>query len=265
MTRIDERFATLKREKQKGFIAFITAGDPDLKTTPELVWRLEEAGADVVELGIPFSDPLADGKINQESAARALQSGTTFAGICRAIETIRTRSQIPLLAYSYVNLLLARGFENNARRAAEAGLDAFLILDLPPEEAPDYARVLKVHNLNHICLVAPTSPSARIKRIVAECTGFVYCVSREGVTGPQKSLSPAALDLVRRTRSATRLPVALGFGIADPAQARTAARAADAIVVGSALVARFAEARTNIERNRVQRWLGRMVAAVKEL
>lgn len=265
-TRIERRFEWLKERKRKGFIAYITAGDPSLKATAEIVLKLEEAGVDIVELGIPFSDPLADGRVNQQSAARALASGTTLDGVLDCVAEIRKRSDIPILFYSYLNLLIARGFENTVRRIARSGTDGLLILDLPVEEAGRHAATLEQNRINNICLVAPTSPEARIRRIVRACTGFVYCVSREGVTGMQKELSPAAVSLIKTTKRMTKLPVALGFGISTPAQAQTAAKEADAIVVGSAIVDRFAsEPNTSRGRTTAAAWVKTLVQAVRRV
>ena len=263
-TRIERRFDGLKNRHQKGFIAYITAGDPTLKATTDIVLRLEDAGVDMVELGIPFSDPLADGRVNQQSATRALANGATLDGVLDCVTEIRKRSDIPILFYSYLNLLIARGFENTIQRIAKVGTDGLLILDLPVEESAQQAQVLEKHHLNNICLVAPTSPEERIRRIVRSSTGFVYCVSREGVTGMQKELSPAALSLIKKTKRMTPLPVALGFGISTPAQAQAAAREADAIVVGSAIVNRFAsESHTDRGRAKAAAWVKTLVQAVR--
>jgi tryptophan synthase alpha chain len=265
-TRIERRFDWLKSRREKGFIAYITAGDPTLEATAEIVLRLEDAGVDIVELGIPFSDPLADGRVNQQAATRALAHGTTLDGVLNCVSGIRKKSDIPIMFYSYLNLLIARGFENTIRRAAGAGADGFLILDLPVEESAQYGDILERHHLNNICLVAPTSPDERIRRIVRASTGFVYCVSREGVTGMQKNLSPAAVSLIKKTKRLTKLPVVLGFGISSPAQARAAAREADAIVVGSAIVDRFAsEPRTSRGRAKAAAWVRALVQAVRRV
>lgn len=265
-TRIEKRFEELRKATAKGFIAYITAGDPTLRDTEDIVLRLEDAGADVVELGVPFSDPLADGRINQESAARALSAGATYEGILRCVSRIRRKSEIPLLFYSYLNLLLAPGFANTMRMTAKAGVDGLLILDLPVEEDREYLEAVRKHHLNNICLVTPTSPDRRIRKIVARSSGFVYCVSREGVTGIQRKLADKAVSLVRRTKRLTDLPVALGFGISTPGHARAAAEAADAVVVGSAIVQKFAEAGCNPRaRANAARWVGRLVKAVKQV
>ena len=264
-TRIDRRFAALQANGEKGFIAYVTAGDPNLRATEDIVLRLGEVGVDIVELGIPFSDPLADGPVNQASAARALEAGTTVEGVLGMVQRIRRHSDIPIMCYTYMNPIHARGAAGVLRDAAEAGVDGMLFLDLPVEESGPYVEWMRKYNVNNITLVTPTTPPARIARIVAKASGFVYCVSREGVTGAQKSLGSAALDLVARTKELTPLPVALGFGISSPEHAKAAARAADAVVVGSAIVNRFHEApATAAGRLAAAAWVGRMVAAVKE-
>ena len=263
-TRIDRRFEVLMANGEKGFVAYITAGDPGLKETEDIVLRLGEVGVDIVELGIPFSDPLADGRVNQESAARALESGTTLEGVLEMVQRIRRQSDIPILCYTYMNPIYARGAEGVLRDAAKAGVDGMLFLDLPVEESATYVSWMRKYNVNNISLVTPTTPPARIARIVERASGFVYCVSREGVTGAQKSLAPAALDLVKRTKGLTPLPVALGFGISTPEHAKSAAKVADAVVVGSAIVNRFHEAPNNTAgRLDAAAWVGKLVAAVK--
>jgi len=266
VTRIERCFADLKSRGRKGFIAYVTGGDPSPRETEEIVLSLEDAGVDIVELGVPFSDPLADGPVNQAAAERALAAGTTFAGLLETVARIRARSNIPILFFSYLNPLLAHGFEREVRRSARAGVDGFLILDLPVEESASYHRVMERAGLNHICLVAPTSTDERIRRIVETATGFVYCVSREGVTGMQRAVQEGAPMLVERTRRYTDLPVALGFGVSTPAQARAVAGFADAVVVGSAIVQRFHDAgRTARGRRDAARWVRGLVRAVKEV
>lgn len=264
-TRIDQCFASLRARGEKGFVAYITAGDPNLEVTYEQVLVLERAGADIVELGIPFSDPLADGKINQESAARALESGTNIQGVFDMVKRLRKTSNIPVMCYCYMNLLFAPGFERTIKQAAQAGIDGMLILDLPLEESSDYAQAVHDAGMNHITLITPTSPDDRIKKIVRHASGFVYAVSRTGVTGMQSKLDSAANDLLQRARKVTDLPLALGFGISNPAQAVLAATHADAVVVGSAIVQQFHQAGTS--RSALQRvgdWMATMVKAVKE-
>ncbi len=264
MTRIDQRFADLRAAGRKGFIAYLTAGDPNLAATQDAVLALEDAGVDLVELGVPFSDPLADGRVNQESAARALAAGTTLPGVLEMVTRLRTRTQLPLMFYAYANLFHAPGLERTVRAAARAGLDGLLMLDLPVEEGAECEALLRRHAINQIVLVTPTTPDARIAKIVRHASGFVYCVSREGVTGMQAQLATSATDVVARTKAKTQLPVALGFGIGTPAQAAAAAAAADAIVVGSAIVDRFHQAGDSAAgRRKAARWVGELVRAAK--
>jgi tryptophan synthase alpha chain len=263
-TRISTRFNELAEQGRKGFVAYICAGDPNLDETVDLVLSLEDAGADFVELGIPFSDPLADGPTNQEAAARALAAGVTVPGVFGCVEAIRKRSAMPLLFMTYLNPLHAYGLAKVTRDAAAAGADGFLLLDLPAEESEEFVGYLKRDRLDNICLVAPTSTDERIARIVEPGSGFVYCVSREGVTGKMDGVTSASTDLVRRTRRHTSLPVALGFGISTPAQARAAARGADAIVVGSAIVKAYHEAPSSrAGRRRVAKWVRSLVEAAQ--
>jgi len=238
-TRVQKAFSALKRRGEKGFIAYIGAGDPTLDDTVDIVLRLEDAGVDLVELGLPFSDPLADGRVNQDAASRALAAGATFEGVMRSVATLRERSQIPLIFYAYLNTLCARGFERAMNEAAAAGIDGFLILDMPREEAGPYRPFIRAAGLDSIVLITPTTPEERMRQIVRDAGGFVYCVSREGVTGVRDSLAEGARELVAKIRTHTRLPVALGFGIGTPQQAAEAASFADAVVVGSAIVNRF--------------------------
>lgn len=264
-TRVDRCFERLRARGERAFIAYITAGDPSPEDTVDFVVRLEAAGVDIVELGIPFSDPLADGRVNQESATRAIAQGVTPSRVMELVAEIRRLSDVPIVGYTYANPVHARGPEAFFRAAAEAGFDGLLILDLPPEEAGPYLPLFERFALNHIVLVTPTTPDERIAKIVRQASGFVYCVSREGVTGMQAQLSPSALELVRRTKARTDLPVALGFGISTPDHARTAARAADAVVVGSAIVSRLFESpRTAEGRQAVADWVRTLVKAVKE-
>ena len=265
-TRVDQKFAELKKKGKKGFIAYLSAGDPSLEDTVEIVLRLEDAGVDVVELGLPFSDPLADGHVNQEAAARALEAGSTFDGVMECVVKIRKRSEIPMIFYAYMNPLLARGFEASMAASAQAGIDGFLLLDLPFEEAGPYRKALKQNNLNAIQLVTPTTPDARIEKIVKRASGFVYCVSREGVTGVQDKLAEGAGALVERIREKTSYPVALGFGIGTSEQARDAARLSDAVVVGSAIVNQFHHnPHTPEGRAAASQFVNEMVKAIKEI
>jgi tryptophan synthase alpha chain len=230
--RIDQCFARLRSEKRKGFIPYICAGDPNLKHTIDLAFALEESGADLLELGLPFSDPLADGIVNQLAAQRALAAGTTIRGVFNCVREIREKSQVPIVLYSYLNPIFQFGTDKFHRDAEEAGVDGLLILDLPPEEDVD----LPSANVVHICLIAPTTPTDRMKMIAKNAKGFLYYVSREGVTGAQNSIASSLPDKIAELRQASVLPIAVGFGISNAEQAAEVAKHADAIVVGSAIV-----------------------------
>jgi tryptophan synthase alpha chain len=263
-TRVDQKFAALKKQGRKGFIAYIGAGDPSLDETVDIVLRLEDAGVDLVELGLPFSDPLADGRVNQDAATRALAAGSTFDGVMECVAKIRERSQIPMIFYAYLNTLYARGFEKAMNDAAAAGIDGFLILDMPREESGPYRRFVSAENLNSIVLITPTTPEERMKQIVKNADGFVYCVSREGVTGVRDSIAAGARGLVEQIKRHTDLPVALGFGIGTPQQAAEAASFADAVVVGSAIVNAFHNnSHTPAGRAAAAAFVAEMVKAVK--
>ncbi|MBU0678869.1 MAG: tryptophan synthase subunit alpha, partial [Verrucomicrobia bacterium] len=211
-------------------------------------------------------DPLADGKVNQDAASRALAAGATFSRVLDCVSTIRRKSDIPLFFYSYLNPLYARGFDRAMKEVKTAGIDGMLLLDLPFEESAPYASSLRKYGLDNVSLVTPTSPPARIKSIVGHASGFVYCVSRTGVTGLQKRLDADAGRLIKSTRKHTKLPIALGFGISTPAHARAAAEEADAIIVGSAIVKRFhEEAHTPRGRAAAAEWVSTLVKAVKEI
>ena len=235
MSRIAETFAQLKSKNQKGFIPFLTAGDPNLQTTPKLLTELASAGATLIELGIPFSDPVADGPVIQRASERALQNGV---GIHDALEAItESRSSVPVVLFSYYNPLLQYGVEQLAQDAKTAGVDGILITDLPPEECGQLAQILKEQELDLIFLVAPTTSDDRLQLIAKHATGFIYAVSRRGVTGVRSELSSDAEKLVARIRRYSTLPIAVGFGISDSSQVADTWRYADAAVVGSAIVA----------------------------
>ena len=239
--RIDQKFAALRSANQSGFMAYITAGDPSLEATEELVPALADAGVDFVELGVPFSDPLADGVVNQLGAQRALAAGATLDKVLAAVRRIRARTDVPLILYTYLNPVYVHGFEKFHEEAAAAGVDGVLILDLPPDEIAANRELSARHNLKSIRLVAPTTPPARMERIARSAEGFIYYVSREGVTGEQSSLSASIASQVAEIRKHTSLPIAVGFGISSPEQAAEVARQADAVVVGSAIVRRMGE------------------------
>jgi tryptophan synthase alpha chain len=241
MNRIVERFACLKREGKKGFVVYIGAGDPNLEATQKLACAFDKAGVDVLELGVPFSDPLADGLVNQLAAQRGLESGTTPAKVLEAVAAIRQDSQIPVVLYIYFNLIHRVGLERFIAEAARAGVDGLLVLDLPPEEAGTYETFMRKAGLCNIYLVAPTTPDDRIKLIVARGAGFIYYVSREGVTGMQTKLAETIGAMTAKIRTHTPLPIAIGFGVSTPEQAMTVAGCGDAVVVGSAIVSRIAQ------------------------
>jgi tryptophan synthase alpha chain len=228
--RIDQCFAALRQRNEKAFIAYICAGDPDLPRTVDLALALEKAGVDILELGVPFSDPLADGLVNQLAAQRALEAGATVPGVLDCIRQIRRHSQIPIVLYTYLNPIFQFGFERFHRQADGAGVDGLLLLDLPPEEDQPSEGPL------HIRLIAPTTPPERTEEICGRAAGFVYYVSREGVTGAQSSVWSSLRERVSEIRQHTTLPIAVGFGISTADQAREVARIADAVVVGSAIV-----------------------------
>lgn len=236
MGRIRKRFRELSKAGRKGLVAYITAGDPDLRTTRDLVIELERRGASFLELGVPFSDPLADGAANQEAAERALRSGTTLSGILEAVAEVRPRVKIPLVLFTYFNPVLRYGVEKFSRDAAAAGVDGVLVLDLPPEECRSYRRAVRGAGIDTIFLVAPTSTDDRIQSLVKVSSGFIYCLSRMGVTGDSEAAIEVVRSLTSRVRSFTDLPLAVGFGISTPEQAVAVAAYADAVVVGSAIV-----------------------------
>jgi tryptophan synthase alpha chain len=240
MNRISERFEQLKKQGRKGLVIYIGAGDPDLEATRRLAVALDRAGADVLELGIPFSDPLADGVVNQLAAQRGLESGTTPPKVLQTVEAIRRESSIPIVFFVYFNLLHKYGLERFIRDAARAGVDGLLVLDLPPEESGNYASLMSQAGLAPIFLLAPTTPEDRVRTLVAGGSGFLYYVSREGVTGMQSSVSDTIGSMTSMIRRHTSLPIAIGFGISNPEQARAVAVHGDAIVVGSAVVNQIA-------------------------
>jgi tryptophan synthase alpha chain len=235
-TRISRLFERLRARGERALIAYLTAGDPSLERTVSLVEALERGGADLIELGVPFSDPIADGPVIQRACQRALQAGTSLARVFDVARRIRQRSEIPLLLFSYLNPVLRYGFEAAARDAVAAGVDGFLLTDLSVEEASAYTAILRSAGLDTVFLAAPTSTDARLRLVAQHCTGFVYLVSRTGVTGERDALSGQLEPLVQRLRRVTTLPLAVGFGIARPDQAAAAARLADGVVVGSAFV-----------------------------
>jgi tryptophan synthase alpha chain len=241
VNRIVERFAALHAAGRKGLVIYIGAGDPDLETTRRLARAFDHVGVDVLELGVPFSDPLADGMVNQLAAQRGLESGTTPPKLLKTVAHIRRESQIPIVLYVYFNLLHRVGVEKFITDSAAAGVDGLLVLDLPPEEAGPYSAAMEAAGLCPIYLIAPTTPEERVAKIAPLARGFIYYVSREGVTGMQATVSATIGDRVAMIRRHSTLPVAVGFGVSNPFQAREVASHADAVVVGSAVVNRIAQ------------------------
>jgi tryptophan synthase alpha chain len=242
--RIARRFRELADASELGLVAYITAGDPSLAATEKIVLAAAEAGADVIELGVPFSDPVADGPTIQRASERALRSGTTLAGVIGLVEKIRAQSDVPLVLFTYFNPILQMGLEKFAKTAALAGADGVLATDLTPEEAEEYRSTLQAHGLDTVFLAAPTSTDARLALIAHVSSGFLYLISRAGVTGAREALPPDLPALVRHTRKFTSLPLAVGFGISLPTHVTVLGGIADAAVVGSALVAEIEKAST---------------------
>jgi tryptophan synthase alpha chain len=241
-TRISRQFAALRESGELGIVAYITAGDPSLDATHKFVLALAEAGADVIELGIPFSDPLADGPTIQRASERALKAHTTLAQVIDLVREIRKSSEVPLVLFSYYNPVLQMGLEKFAPAAANASADGVLITDLTPEESDDYRQILAAHHLDTIFLGAPTSTDDRLAKIAAVSSGFLYLISRTGVTGAKDALPDDLPALLRRARKVTQLPIAVGFGISLPGHVSVLGGLADAAVVGSALVSEIEKA-----------------------
>jgi tryptophan synthase alpha chain len=237
--RIDYTFASLRARHQPGFMAYITGGDPTLERTLDVALALSDAGVDFLEIGVPFSDPLADGEANQLGAQRALAAGATLPKLLEVVRKISSKCSFPIILYSYLNPLFQYGFERFERDALEAGVDGLLLLDLPPDETLLSDNREKL--IHRIRLIAPTTPSARIKKIVSKASGFVYYVSREGVTGERAQLAQNIGEHVAEIRRETSLPVAVGFGISNPEQVGLVSEFADAVVVGSAIVRRIGQ------------------------
>jgi tryptophan synthase alpha chain len=236
MSRIDQRLSALSTKKEKALICYVTAGDPSLDKTKEIILALEAAGVDCVEIGVPFSDPTADGPIIQAASQRALKNGTTLATILAMIESLRKNSEIPIVLFGYYNPILSFGTKRFAARANEAGVDGILVVDLPPEEAQELRQYTDPIGIDFISLIAPTTSTQRVETIARHATGFVYYISITGVTGTAKPQVEDVRKDVMRIRKVMKLPLAIGFGISTPEQAREMAPHADAIVVGSAIV-----------------------------
>jgi tryptophan synthase alpha chain len=235
-TRLTSCFRELSERGEKGLVIYLTAGDPSLDATGDLLAAIEHGGAAVIELGIPFSDPLADGPVIQRASERALRGGATLRKVLRCLPRWRERLQAPIVLFTYFNPVLQYGLEAFARDASRAGADGALIVDLTPEEAGEYIAIMRAHNLDTVFLASPTSSDERLSRVAAASTGFLYLVSRTGVTGERQHLSAAVQPLVERARRFSTLPLAVGFGVSTPEQVREVQCLADAAVVGSAVV-----------------------------
>jgi tryptophan synthase alpha chain len=235
-SRIESQFRDLRAKHAKGLVIYLTAGDPNLDSTGDILLALDRAGVDVIELGVPFSDPLADGPVIQRASERALRSGTTLRKILERFPAWRQSVRAPMILFSYFNPILQFGLEKFAATAAAAGVDGALVVDLSPEESEGYVRVMRAHHLDTIFLASPTSPDQRLERAAKLSTGFFYLISRTGVTGERTEIASSVRPLVERARRFTTLPLAVGFGISTPAQVKEVQACADAAVVGSAIV-----------------------------
>ncbi len=236
MSRITDTFNQLKKENRKAFIPYIMAGDPTLMATKKFVIELESAGADIIELGVPFSDPLADGPTIQRAAERSLQHGTTLRKVIALAKEIRRHSEIPLILMTYYNPVFKFGIEQFIKKAVRAGIDGVIIPDLIPDEADDFIRIARQYKLDTIFLLAPTSTQERIHKVVRASTGFIYYVSITGITGSKLSMESAMKNTLNSIKTVTKKPVAIGFGISNPEEASSTAKLADGIIVGSAIV-----------------------------
>ena len=258
-SRLSETFSRIRASGSPGLVTYITAGDPDLPRTEGIIAALDRAGADVLEIGVPFSDPLADGPVIQRATERALASGTTLTQVLDLLGRIRSSVKAPFVIFSYANPILRLGAERFADRAREAGVDGVLVLDLPIEEADDFRSMLTVRGIDTILLLSPTTTHERLRRAATLGSGFLYAISRLGVTGARDRIADGAHEMVDRIRRVSDLPVALGFGISKPEHVREVGQWADAAVVGSALVNVIAEAGSSADLNkRVEeyvRWL----------
>ncbi|MEN9633857.1 MAG: hypothetical protein RL077_2261 [Verrucomicrobiota bacterium] len=248
MSRIQQIFARARAENRAAFVAYVCAGDPDFETSIEVCRTLLANGVDLLELGVPFSDPLADGLTNQLAAQRALENGMTAARVFELVRRIREFSQAPIVFYTYYNLVFSNGVDAYVQAAKSSGVDGILTLDLPPEEAGELATACQSHGLETVFIIAPTSPDTRIAKIAALATGFIYYVSQEGVTGVRAQVAANIPEAIARIRAQTSLPVVVGFGIGTRAQVAEVAAHADGVVVGSALVNCIRDHRTDSAR-----------------
>ena len=236
MTRIHGKFRELKEKGKAALVTYLTAGDPSLEATPDIIYKLEESGADIIEIGVPFSDPMADGPAIQLASERALKNGTTVKGVLDIVSKIRKRSEIPIITFGYYNPFLSYGLRRFSEDARNAGVDGVLVVDLPPEEADEFKIHTDKAGLDLVFLLAPTSTSERIRLVSERASGFIYLVSLTGVTGERPAMDYSLEPLVREIKNHTRLPVGIGFGVSTPDQAARIANFADAVIVGSALI-----------------------------
>ena len=264
MSRIAETFEQLGARGEKALIAFITAGDPCLSMTEECILEMELGGADIIELGVPFSDPMADGPTIQKSSERALLAGTTLPGILDMVRSVRSRSRVPIVLMGYFNPVFLHGVKRFARDAAAAGVDGVLLVDLPPEEAVEFSKIFSSAGIDLIYLLAPTSDTARIEKVAGLCSGFVYYVSVTGVTGVRRDIAGSLVEKVEYIKKRIPLPVAVGFGISDAAQAASVAAGADGVVVGSAIVKLFEEYGGEELKKRLGRFIAELKAGIRQ-
>ncbi len=241
MNRIDKKFAQLKKQKKKALIVYLTAGDPSLKKNEELIYALEKDGVDLIELGVPFSDPAADGAVIQEASQRALLKKTNLKKILALVSKIRKKSQIPILLMSYLNPVLQFGLARFAKEAKKCGVDGLIMPDLPPDEGKEISKLMKRQQIDLVYLLAPTSGPKRMKLVTRSSRGFVYYVSLTGVTGARRSLPSTIGENIKLAKKMTSLPVCVGFGISTPEQAKTVSKVSDGVIVGSAIVRALAK------------------------
>jgi len=260
MNRLTQRFADIGKQNGKALVTFITAGDPDLNTTAEMISLLEKAGADIIELGMPFSDPVADGPTIQLSSERALAAGTTLEGVLATVRRARATSSIPIILMGYLNPIHAYGYERFARDAAQAGVDGVLLVDMPPEESGEFLPAARAHDVNVIFLLTPTSDKSRIATVAELGKGFIYYVTVTGVTGARQEVSADLAADLGRIRKKIKLPIMAGFGISTPEQAASVADVADGVVVGSAIVKLFQQH----SGTKLQTEVTRLVRALKQ-
>jgi len=262
MSRLTRRLTALKKNNAKALVTFITAGDPDLATTGEMIHLLEDAGADIIELGVPFSDPMADGPTIQLSSERALAAGTTLAGILETVRNVRSSSQIPIILMGYLNPIHAYGYERFCSDAAAAGVDGVLLVDMPPEESEGFLHCANTHGLNVIFLLTPTSDPSRIATVNRLGKGFIYYVTVTGVTGARQEVSETLAAELARIKAGVALPIMAGFGISTPEQAASVAALADGVVVGSAIVKLFQQHSGTKLRTELKRFVSGLKQAI---